>query len=69
MTGAYNQDKSVSFPHVSKMTLLAPVSLTASDRDSQICRYNETMKKPWVYKRKNIKGWWCGWYEGGKRKA
>ncbi len=29
----------------------------------------ETMKKPWVYKRKSIKGWWCGWYEGGKRKA
>jgi len=29
----------------------------------------DTMKKPWVYKRKNIKGWWCGWYEGGKRKA
>jgi integrase len=29
----------------------------------------ETMKKPWVYKRKNVKGWWCGWYEGGKRKA
>ncbi|UCG55898.1 MAG: hypothetical protein JSU70_13625 [Phycisphaerales bacterium] len=29
----------------------------------------ETMKKPWVYKRKNIKGWWCGWYVGGKRKA
>jgi integrase len=27
------------------------------------------MKKPWVYKRKGIKGWWCGWYEGGKRKA
>jgi integrase len=27
------------------------------------------MKKPWVYKRKNIKGWWCGWYENGKRKA
>ncbi len=27
------------------------------------------MKKPWVYKRKHIKGWWCGWYEGGKRKA
>ncbi|HNT36549.1 MAG TPA: hypothetical protein PKH07_16300, partial [bacterium] len=27
------------------------------------------MKKPWVYKRKSIKGWWCGWYEGGKRKA
>jgi len=29
----------------------------------------EAMKKPWVYKRKNIKGWWAGWYEGGKRKA
>jgi hypothetical protein len=29
----------------------------------------EAMRKPWVYKRKNIKGWWTGWYEGGKRKA
>jgi len=29
----------------------------------------ETMRKPWVYKRKNIKGWWTGWYEGGRRKA
>jgi integrase len=29
----------------------------------------ETMKKPWVYKRKDIKEWWTGWYEGGKRKA
>ncbi len=28
-----------------------------------------TMRKPWVYRRKNIKGWWCGWYEGGKRRA
>ena len=27
------------------------------------------MKKIWVYKRTNIKGWWVGWYEGGKRKA
>jgi integrase len=27
------------------------------------------MKKTWVYKRKGIKNWWCGWYEGGKRKA
>jgi integrase len=27
------------------------------------------MRKPWVYKRKNIKGWWIGWYESGKRKA
>ncbi len=29
----------------------------------------ETMRKPWVYRRKNIKGWWTGWYEGGRRKA
>lgn len=27
------------------------------------------MKKAWVYKRKNIKGWWVGWYEAGKKKA
>jgi len=27
------------------------------------------MKKSWVYKRKGVKGWWTGWYEGGKRKA
>jgi len=27
------------------------------------------MKKAWVYNRKNIKGWWIGWYEGGKKKA
>jgi integrase len=27
------------------------------------------MKKVWVYKRKNIKGWWVGWYGGGKKKA
>jgi integrase len=27
------------------------------------------MRKPWVYKRTGIKGWWVGWYEGGKRKA
>lgn len=37
-TQAYNQDKSVSFLHVSKMILLAPVLLTTSDRDSQKCR-------------------------------
>ena len=29
----------------------------------------EIMKKPWIYKRKNVKGWWVGWYENGKRKA
>ncbi len=27
------------------------------------------MEKAWVYKRKNIKGWWVGWYEGGKKRA
>ena len=27
------------------------------------------MKKVWVYKRKNLKGWWVGWYESGRRKA
>jgi hypothetical protein len=27
------------------------------------------MKKVWIYKRKNIQGWWIGWYESGKRKA
>lgn len=27
------------------------------------------MKKVWIYKRKYIKGWWCGWYESGKRKS
>ena len=27
------------------------------------------MRKVWIYKRTNIKGWWCGWYEDGKRKS
>jgi len=27
------------------------------------------MKKPWVYKRKNIKGFWVGWYQAGRRWA
>jgi hypothetical protein len=27
------------------------------------------MKKAWVYKRKHIKGWWVGWYEGGKKRS
>ena len=27
------------------------------------------MRKAWIYKRKNIKGWWVGWYEGGKKRA
>jgi integrase len=29
----------------------------------------ENMRKPWIYKRKNVRGWWCGWYENGRRKA
>ena len=29
----------------------------------------DVMKKVWIYKRKNVKGWWVGWYESGKRKA
>ena len=51
------------------MLPLAPVSSRASDGDTEKCRYNEAMKKAWIYKRKNVKGWWVGWYEGGKRKA
>jgi hypothetical protein len=27
------------------------------------------MKKVWVYKRRDIKSWWVGWYESGKSKA
>jgi integrase len=27
------------------------------------------MKKAWVYKRKGIPGWWCGWYERGQKRA
>ena len=27
------------------------------------------MKKVWIYKRNNVKGWWIGWYESGQRKT
>ena len=27
------------------------------------------MRKTWIYKRKDVKGWWVGWYESGSRKA
>ena len=27
------------------------------------------MRKVWLYKRKDVQGWWCGWYEDGKRKS
>ena len=36
---------------------------------AQKYRYNEVMKKAWIYRRRNVKGWRCGWYENGKRKA
>jgi integrase len=39
------------------------------DWEAETADMMETMKKPWVYKRKGIPGWWCGWYESGKRKA
>ena len=29
----------------------------------------DVMRKTWIYKRKDIKGWWVGWYESGSRKA
>jgi integrase len=27
------------------------------------------MQKVWIYQRKNVPGWWVGWYSNGKRKA
>ncbi|MBN1974630.1 MAG: hypothetical protein JW787_13405 [Sedimentisphaerales bacterium] len=27
------------------------------------------MRKVWIYKRKNINGWWIGWYESNQRRA
>ena len=27
------------------------------------------MKKVWIFKRQNIKGWWAGWYESGIRRT
>ena len=27
------------------------------------------MRKVWIYKRRKVKGWWCGWHESGKRKT
>ena len=29
----------------------------------------DVMRKVWIYKRQSVKGWWCGWYESGKRKT
>ncbi len=44
--------------------VLAPMTMVAKTADMM-----ETMRKPWIYRRKNIKGWWVGWYQSGKRKA
>jgi hypothetical protein len=44
--------------------VLAPMTSVAKTADMM-----ETMRKPWVYRRKNVKGWWVGWYQNGKRKA
>lgn len=27
------------------------------------------MRKTWTYRRKNLPGWWVGWYEGGRRRS
>ena len=43
---------------------MAPFTFPAKTTDTM-----GIMKKAWVYKRKNIKGWWVGWYEGGKKRA
>ena len=51
------------------MTPLLRVLDAVSDRDLKNHRYNRIMKKAWIYRRKNVKGWWCGWYESGRRKA
>jgi hypothetical protein len=48
-----------------------PHCFPAFQLDLRPCIYDtiDIMKKVWVYKRKNIKGYWVGWYEGGMRKA
>ena len=50
--------------HYQPCQSVASVSLDPRCADTM-----DTMRKPWIYKRKTIKGWWVGWYEGGKRKA
>ena len=29
----------------------------------------DVMRKVWIYKRQSVRGWWCGWYESGKRRT
>ena len=44
-------------------------SLFSLDSHPQNYDRLNVMKKVWTYKRTSMKGWWCGWYESGKRKA
>ena len=60
ITDIYNEDKSASSLLVSKIAPLLGISQLLRDRDSRNRRYNYGMKKTWAYKRKGIKGWWCG---------
>jgi len=48
-----------------------PRCFPAFQLDLHPCIYDtiDIMKKVWIYKRKGIKRWWVGWYEGGMRKA
>jgi integrase len=52
------------FWHYQMRERLRPVTSGGKSVDTM-----EIMKKPWIYKRKNVKGWWVAWYENGKRKA
>jgi hypothetical protein len=45
---------------------LGPAPVTWASKTADMI---EAMRKPWVYKRKSVRGWWVGWYESGKRKA
>ena len=45
---------------------LVPAPMTSVAKTADMM---ETMRKPWIYRRKNTKGWWVGWYQNGKRKA
>jgi integrase len=51
-------------------TTLSVFSLVFS-LDSHPQNYDrlDIMRKVWIYKRQSVKGWWCGWYESGKRKT
>ena len=56
-----------SFTRDSIVPLFSPIF----HLDLPPCIYDtiDIMRKVWIYKRRNIKGWWCGWYEDGRRKS